>query len=700
MMRGVGMKRRIGLIRIVCLPVIIFSLCFANVFHLKNEIPSSEPESTPRVSETPPPASTLKSGGGVEPMGGLASSPWPMFRHNLQHTGLSPYDTSANPGKLKWSFTTEGYVDSSPAIGSDGTIYVGSTDSKFYAINPDGTQKWNFSSKSDSTSYNFLPSPAIGSDGTIYEGCTNGKLYAFNPDGTQKWNSSIGSGTLSSPAIGSDSTIYIGSDFFPEYGKLYAVNPDGSQKWNFTTGNHVHSSPAVGPDGTIYVGSSDNRLYAINTNGTQKWNFTTWDLILSSPSIGSDGTIYVGSRDRRLYAINPIGTQKWNFTTGSSVHSSPAIGSDGTIYIGSNDRSLYAINPNGTEKWRFSMNYSGVGLNFRSSPAISSDGTIYFGSYDHKLYAINSDGTEKWNFTTGDWIASSPAIGSDGTIYVGSRDLRLYAIGNASLEVNVTATLSTINSASQSAITSHVTFGMNPIQDAIVNISVDCGGLLVPQNGTTDSFGNFTNIFNAPTVTTQMICRITAKANRTGYENGTGYVEIAVNPIPWPKFRHNLQNTGLSPYDTSKNPGKLKWSFSTGAKVYWSSPSIGSDGTIYFGSWDNKFYALYPNGTQKWNFTTGDWIDSSPAIDPDGIIYVGSNDNKLYAINPDGTQRWNFTTSDGVWTSSPTIGSDGTIYIGSEDYKLFAINPNGTEKWNFTTGLVVFSSPVISSDAQ
>jgi len=27
---------------------------------------------------------------------GLADSPWPMFHHNLRHTGLSPYDTSAN----------------------------------------------------------------------------------------------------------------------------------------------------------------------------------------------------------------------------------------------------------------------------------------------------------------------------------------------------------------------------------------------------------------------------------------------------------------------------------------------------------------------------------------------------------------------------------------------------------------------------
>ncbi|MGB5925596.1 MAG: hypothetical protein WBH01_05825 [Dehalococcoidia bacterium] len=52
------------------------------------------------------------------------SASWPMFRQNSRHTGLSPYDTGDNPGTQKWTFTTGHYVDSSPAIGSDGAIHV------------------------------------------------------------------------------------------------------------------------------------------------------------------------------------------------------------------------------------------------------------------------------------------------------------------------------------------------------------------------------------------------------------------------------------------------------------------------------------------------------------------------------------------------------------------------------------------------
>ena len=74
----------------------------------------------------------------------LANTSWPMFKHDLNHTGLSPYNTSGNNGTLKWKFLTGGSVYSSPAIGVNGTIYVGSDDCYLYAINPDGTLKWKF----------------------------------------------------------------------------------------------------------------------------------------------------------------------------------------------------------------------------------------------------------------------------------------------------------------------------------------------------------------------------------------------------------------------------------------------------------------------------------------------------------------------------------------------------------------------------
>ena len=334
--------------------------------------------------------------------------------------GESDYSNTASANtfglrELKWKYTTNDWVYSSPAIGSDGTIYVGSYDGYLYAIKPDSSLKWKYKTEGYVQS-----SPAIGSDGTIYVGSNDNCLHAINPEnGLREWTYSTNGWIESSPAVGSDGTIYVGS----YNGYLYAIKSDGFFKWTYKIGEFIHSSPAIGSDGTIYVGSSDGYLYAINSDGSLKWKYKTEGYVQSSPAIGSDGTIYVGSNDHCLHAINPDGSPKWTYETGDCIFSSPAIGSDCTIYVGSNDGYLHAINPDGSFKWKYSTGW------IESSPAIGSDGTIYVGSsYGYTIYAINANGSLKWKYETAEGkVNSSPAIGSDGAVYVGAGN-SLYAI--------------------------------------------------------------------------------------------------------------------------------------------------------------------------------------------------------------------------------------------------------------------------------
>ena len=93
---------------------------------------------------------------------------------------LSAGAVYAADGTQKWRFNTGNAIDSSPAIGADGTIYVGSWDCYLYAVNPNGTQKWKFP-----TSGVIYSSPAIGADGTIYVGSGDSYLYAI--EGSSGW---------------------------------------------------------------------------------------------------------------------------------------------------------------------------------------------------------------------------------------------------------------------------------------------------------------------------------------------------------------------------------------------------------------------------------------------------------------------------------------------------------------------------------
>jgi outer membrane protein assembly factor BamB len=338
----------------------------------------------------------------------LKTAAWPMLGHDSLHTGQSEYTEKAF-GELKWRYQM-GSVASSPAVGFDGAVYVGSGDKYLYALNPNGTLKWRYQ-----TSWGVSTSPAIAADGTVYVSSGDNYLYALNPDGTLKWRYQMSDYFSTSPAIATDGTVYVGS---------YALNPNGTLKWRCQMRGDVTTSPAIGSDGTVYVGTSEDALYALNPDGTVKWAHGVCG-VPSSPAIAADGTVYVGGENNLpftcLDALNPDGTVKWSYPVYDYDIGSPAIGSDGTVYVGFGGY-LYALNPDGTVKWRYQTSW-GVS----TSPAIAADGTVFFATYGFGTCALNPDGTFKWSYE-GYGTHCSPAIAADGTVYVSSDDNYLDAL--------------------------------------------------------------------------------------------------------------------------------------------------------------------------------------------------------------------------------------------------------------------------------
>jgi outer membrane protein assembly factor BamB len=396
---------------------------------------------------------------------------WPCWRHDILHTGRT-HSAGTNTGRVKWTYpagpTTVHDITTSPALDPNGTIYIGSSDGKLYALNPDGevNENWpveirHIKSDPDYFAPILHSSPAIDPNGAIYIGSSDGNIYAFFPDGRKKWRlyppdvawDTNSQGIWSSPAI-QNGVLYIGS----YDGKVYAIDTDTKEIiWESADPNWgpFLSSPAVGRDGTIYIGSNDFHLYAFDPNGTDgsyKWRFRTKASVASSPAIGNceeEEKIYVGSYDHCVYALYKDGNQAWKFSTDGPIYSSPAIGYDETIYVGSYDHCLYAINPDGTLKWKYE-----TGAGITSSPAVGygdppftpslgEDGTVYVGSNDGNLYALDHEnGDVKWMSDANDVLidpndiegsfSSSPAIWVDGTIYIGNLNGRLYAFGNES----------------------------------------------------------------------------------------------------------------------------------------------------------------------------------------------------------------------------------------------------------------------------
>jgi len=298
-------------------------------------------------------------------------------------------------GSMKWAFPTYAIIESTPAIDENGIIYIGTIwgmPNYLHAIySNNGTQKWKYSVGSN----DITSSPAIGSDGTIYFGDWAGYVHAVYLNGTRKWAYHTGDVITSSPAIGDDGTIYIGSH--DDY--VYAFYPNGTVKWRFQTGSWVHASPTIGSDGTIYIGSDDSHLYALNPeNGSMVWRCHVPGGTWCSPAIGSDGTLYLGTFDMVFCAINPNGTIKWTYNAPGRIWfgSSASISSDGTIFLGTTTMdggsgALIALNPDGTERFKDTQ---GV---YPTSPAIAEDGTVY--AYGGSLHAFGSGEPKKIEIT-------------------------------------------------------------------------------------------------------------------------------------------------------------------------------------------------------------------------------------------------------------------------------------------------------------
>lgn len=127
------------------------------------------------------------------------------------HGFLHAVTSDAEP---KWEYEFEKMLVRGPALGT-GVVYVVTEDMVLHAVQNTGRPTWSYK----------LPAaadgrPAVGADGTIYLGLRSGALVAIGDDGNPKWSIKLG-GSLATPALGPDGTIYVESSDR----HLYAIAP-------------------------------------------------------------------------------------------------------------------------------------------------------------------------------------------------------------------------------------------------------------------------------------------------------------------------------------------------------------------------------------------------------------------------------------------------------------------------------------------
>ncbi len=338
---------------------------------------------------------------------------------------------------VKWKFKTGKGVGASPVV-VEGTVYVGSLDGNFYAIDAEsGKEKWRFATRENAP----IRSSAIVFNKKVFFVGNDRMLYALHiADGTVAWKAPSALTGGRDYDIGPTPTLVAGvvfcdgqkdmTGFDAETGKIRWV-AKGLKSGRGTFAQSYHPAGVlISGGGSAYPSAIDLRIaksrgrcggsagdtyqltaacddehyYIAIGKGAQKI------AILDKANKGDAGKVLFSYKETHWNEMHP--------------YFSPVGVDNKNMYFGNIDKHLYAIDKKtGKRSWRFE-----TGEAVRSGPSIAA-GVVYFGSEDGCLYAVDAQsGKKRWKFETGGKIThSSPWLG-DGMVYIGSSDGFIYAL--------------------------------------------------------------------------------------------------------------------------------------------------------------------------------------------------------------------------------------------------------------------------------
>lgn len=311
----------------------------------------------------------------------------------------------------------------------------------------------------------------------------------------------------------------------------------------------------------------------------------------------------------------------------ASRPTSPVVAADGSVYFGTAEGKLDALSGQGKKKWDVD-----AGAPITQSPVVLAGGHVVFVTTSGKITLVGADGEQKAQATLPP-SPSSPLVGPDGTLYLTASDGKLHALAKDTLAERYA---SDVGDAPGSEPGNAVTLGDGGVlwvatrNGSLSRVTFDGRSTVVYKAGA--------GFAAAPSVTASG--DVVAASS-----DGTLHM---IGPDGTLRYRAALGSASaggpaLSPEGAVYVPtraGKLLGIDQAGKEIFAFAPFgipseaiVGSDGIVYFGADDGKFYAVAPSGRLVWAASARSPTRAASALSGSGLVLVPS-DGALVGLGP------------------------------------------------------------------
>jgi hypothetical protein len=342
------------------------------------------------------------------------------------------------------------------------------------------------------------------------------------------------------------------------------------------------------------------------------------------PPTLAGGAVYVGTSRGLYYPVSPSNAffklttalvKVWQYDLGSDeVRGAATLDSAGNVYfvvergrrtgdVSSATQHLVSLDPGGRLRWSAQTAAAGtvspIGM---SCPAVSTADVVYVGG--DRLHAFNQDGSVRWTWGADLRITNAPIIDDAGNLYFTARSVS------------------------------------DPGDARVVSL---------------DPAGSVRWVYAAP----------------------TSWLETYSSPAFSADASKIYVGLGEEVHCLSAATGARLWSYAPGGAsgTFRATPAVDAAGNVYVGTKGSQasvFYAIKADGSGLlWSSAVNADLYSSPALGSDGTVYVASewrqaDFTRLHALDmATGAIRWRASLpADATW-SSPAIAADGTLYVAT-----------------------------------